>query len=270
MWICLLIFLILAPAILLYTTGYRINTALNLYKTGGLYISSPFTGSKIFLNNYEQKETNILQSGVFMENLKPAKYSVLVTKDGYWPWQKKLEVKEQFVTEAMAMLIPKNPEGKIILHENYSPLEFSKYDEILTSLKNLKKLTAISTTTIERFTNRDRERLWWNVKEEKLRIEWLADESSLPYFFCDDLSCKTELFILNPKTLIRNADFYPGRKDIIIASYDNAVYAIEIDSRGQRVIQPIYKGKEPIFTTYKNEKAIYVFDDNNLIEINLD
>lgn len=279
--VCILVFLLLMPLILLYTTGWRWDRKLGLYKTGGLYISSPLTDSKIFINSNLEKETNILQGGIFLQSLKPGKYSILVDKEGYWPWQKNLFVKEQLVTEARAMLIPKEPRGNVILRENYSPLEISKYDEILAGLKTLRQplklpKTKQATTTPEeiarytRFTSDQKEKLWWDPKTNKIWIEWLAGKESLPYFFCDDSSCNEKVLVHTSKFNIKNVDFYPKRKDVVLFAVQNGVYAIEIDGRDGRAIQPIYKGKEPIFTIYKNDKSVYILDEDNLIEIKLE
>jgi hypothetical protein len=263
--LCVLIFLLSTPPLLLYTLGYRWNPILGAYKTGGLYISSPVTGSKIFINNKEKKQTNIFQGSLFLQSLRPGKYSALVAKDGYWPWQKTLLIKEQFVTEARAMLVPKEPKGKIILWDNFSPLEFSKYDEILS---NLKKIQLSSTTP--RFTSNQKEKLWWNPKDNKVWVEWLGDRELLPYFFCDDKFCSDEILIFNSRSPVRNVNFYPKRKDAVIIAVQNGIYALEIDGRGGRNIQPIYKGKEPTFTTYKNESSIYILEEDKLIEIKME
>lgn len=280
--VCILAFLLLIPLILLYTTGFRWDLELGLYKTGGLYISSPLTDSKIFINSNLEKETNILQSGVFLQSLKPKEYSILVAKEGYWPWQKNLIVKEQLVTEARAMLISKEPKGTIVLRENYSPLEISKYDEILANMKVLRQplkpvKTKQATTTPEeisrytRFTPNQKEKLWWDPKTNKIWAEWLAGKESLPYFFCDNSVCNEKILIHASKFSIRNIDFYPKRKDVVLFAAQNGVYALEIDGRGGgRTIQPIYKGKEPIFTTYKNDNSIYILEEDKLIEIKLE
>lgn len=260
---CVLLFLISLPPILFYTLGYRLSADLRFYKTGGLYVSSPLTGSKIFVNNKEKKETNIFQGGLFLQSLKPGQYSVLVAKDGYWPWQKNLTIKEQFVTEARAFLLPKDTKGKVILRENYSPLEISKYDEILVNLK-------ATTTEYTRFTPNQKEKLWWDPQKNEIWVRWLGEKQSLPYFFCDDLVCQEEKLILRSVFLIRNVDFYPKRRDVILVAVQNSIYALEIDGRGGRMLQPIYKGKDPVFITYKNENLIYILDEDNLIEVKLD
>lgn len=275
MAVCVGMFALAVPITLLYTAGYRIGPDLHLYKTGGLYISSPLSGSKIFINNKEEKETNILQNGLFAQSLRPGKYSIIVAKDGYWPWAKTLQVKAELVTESKAMLIPKNPEGKIVLKENYTPVEITKYDEILQELKKLNtplKTTGKNAATTEqiktrytRVTSNEKQELFLNDKENKIEISWKGNKESLPYYFCDDSGCHEKITIFQSKYKIRNADFHPIRKDIIIIAIQEGIFALEIDGRGGRLIQPIYKGKAPIFTVIKGENSVYVLEENNVL-----
>ena len=260
--LCTLFFLAALPVILLYSLGYHLNSKLQLVKTGGIYISSPVSGSQIFVDNKLEKETNILQDGLFLENLKPGTYSILVGKQGYWPWAKELKVKEQFVTEARALILPKNPEGKVLLKENFSPLESSKYEKILGLLKNMQ--TGTTTEILERFSNHEREKLWWNPKKNTVWVEWLRGKNSRPYYMNEN-----KILVLNSQFSIRNAEFYPGRNDVIIVAVQNGIFAVEIDERGGKNMQPIYKGKKPFFTTYKKESAVYILEEGALIKIKL-
>ena len=75
--------------------------------------------------------------------------------------------------------------------------------------------------------------------------------------------------MLNSKTLIRNAAFYPNRNDVVIVAVQNGIFALEIDGRGGRSLQPLYKGKNPTFTTYEKESAVYILDEDTLIKIRL-
>ncbi|MBU4087070.1 MAG: hypothetical protein KKB21_05845, partial [Nanoarchaeota archaeon] len=78
MVISILAFLILAPILLFYTLGYRIDSSFKIGRTGGLYVSSPLSGSEIFVKNKPERKTNILQSGLFLQNLIGGVYPVLV------------------------------------------------------------------------------------------------------------------------------------------------------------------------------------------------
>ena len=108
-------FLAGAIAVNFYVLGYRIDSDLKITKTGGIYIYSPEAKSDIYLNNRLKEQTGIILGGVFIQNLKPQKYSVLVAKNGYWPWQKNITIKEEVVAELRAMVISQNTKGEIIL-----------------------------------------------------------------------------------------------------------------------------------------------------------
>ena len=264
MIICVLVFLAVAPAVLLYSNGYRLGSNWTLSKTGGLYAASPVSGAQIFVNDKLEKETNIIQSGLFLSGLRPGIYSVLIAKEGYWPWSKKMEVKNQMVTEARALLLPKEVGGEIVKRENFSPLQQTEYDDIYAAIKETKKLVSTATTTIERLASQDRQKLWWNPKKDEIWVDWSGEANSLPYYLAEN-----ENLVFKSPARVKNADFYPGRKDIIIISYQNGIYAVEIDKRGGQAKQPIYKGKDPMFITYKNSSSIYILDEDALIRIKL-
>ena len=283
---CALAFFVSVPFLLCYTNGYRWSYELGIYKTGGLYITSPLNGTRISINNVQKKETGIFQSGLFLQNLKPNTYAVLASKEGYWPWSKKLKVREQLVTEARAMLMPQNPKGEIIAQEKDGSIKNPIYQKILIDLQNtakgnftvdieeVTKGTKTSTSTEKttktteikenphlRFSFDLKEKLWWDKTENKLWAEWIKNNEDLPYFFCkDDGTCEEKVLILDSIFSVRSIDFYPKRREVVVVSINNGVYAIEIDGRGGRIIQPIYKGKNPVSLVYEKESAIFILE----------
>lgn len=120
LWAALLLFFLAAPPVLLYANGWRITSDFSLKRVGGIFISAGTTGAEIYIDGDFQKKTNILQQGLFMQGLTPDKISIIVAKEGYWPWAKDLEVKESFVTEARAFLVPQDITGNTILEGKYS------------------------------------------------------------------------------------------------------------------------------------------------------
>jgi hypothetical protein len=113
------LFALIAVPVLLYAQGYRFSSGFTLTKTGGLYVSAGAAEARIYLNNRLRKETGLLQRGLFVQNLAPATYSVLVSKEEFWPWQKTLQVQEQYVAEAKAFLVPREPQGVVLVNGNY-------------------------------------------------------------------------------------------------------------------------------------------------------
>ena len=108
------IFVAAVVPLLMYTAGYRLTSELKITKTGGLFITAPQVNSDIFVDNIFKKKTNFLQNNLFIQNLTPRSYSVLVAKEGYWPWFKKIEVEPKMVAEARAFMVPQDPKWDII------------------------------------------------------------------------------------------------------------------------------------------------------------
>ncbi len=81
-------FLIITPIIIIYTSGYRYNFKRGtLEKTGIIYLESTPRSAKIYLNGVYRDNTPAR-----FTNLLPDKYSVEISKDGYYPWHKTIEV----------------------------------------------------------------------------------------------------------------------------------------------------------------------------------
>lgn len=354
--ICFLIFIAASIIINFYVNGYRLDSKFNLIKTGGIYVYSPETNSDIYINNQFKKQSGILQNGVFIKNLKPGNYTVLVAKDGYWPWQKKIEVRAETVSEIRAMLISKNPQGKIILKGPFLKMYYDSEYKILilvekknnTSLKKINfylpeknlfltpalnqtnnltfkqingakrkgddiiiltnkgELTAKINTDnqtysltilknkndkekkeenfsafaskeknvfnpyLAKLSSRKNELIMLNRESNIIWFDMARDTTTLPYFLFGVKNLIFPVKIFDSRFEIKNIDFFPGRRDVIIVAIKDAVYAMELDGRNGRMIQPIYKGKDPTFAIFYRDKKIYVLDDGNLSYIELD
>jgi hypothetical protein len=108
--ICLLAFLLISPAAILYSQGYRIyfnppDGGIRISQTGGLFLKVLPKQAEVFLNGKLSEKTDFFFGSVFIENLLPQKYKVEIKKEGYHPWEKTLEVKEKEVTEAKSVVL---------------------------------------------------------------------------------------------------------------------------------------------------------------------
>lgn len=275
--ICVIVFLIAAPVAAMYSAGYRFSPISGFYKTGGIYVSSPLSGSRIFINNKEEAKTGLLEEGALLQNLKPGKYTVLAAKEGYWPWQKRLFVREQAVTEAKALLVTKEPAGKLLFSAEDMAQgkiwQSKEYSQIYKDLLVLEKLSIEKATTTEKTTSNGKQTLTIDQSRATLSVNWNDGSQNAPYFFCSDeetKECPEETTVLESKFPIKGADFYPGRDDAMIISVESGVYAIEIDGRGGRMLQPVYKGKNPISIMYPGDTLIYILDENSLFQLSLE
>jgi hypothetical protein len=84
----IIFFLITAPAVVLYTAGYRLNFDTGqLVRTGLFYVTSIPKNASISIND----ETTESTPG-FVQNLIPRDYQVKLAKDGYHDWNKTLPI----------------------------------------------------------------------------------------------------------------------------------------------------------------------------------
>lgn len=131
LWLSILLFLLAAPPIVLYSTGWRLTSDFKIKRVGGLFIAVPEAGAVFYLDGRPIKNTNFLQSGVFIQELTPGAHSIMVSKDGFWPWTKKLEVAESAVAEAKAFMLPQNINGKILLNGPFETIYASDKNNLL-------------------------------------------------------------------------------------------------------------------------------------------
>ena len=338
-WSSVVIFIAMIPVAILYALGYRLDDAWSLKKTGAVYVSAEIPGSEIYVDGEFERRTNLLQSGVFVDNLSPGAYEILVLNQNYFPWKKKLEVRSQLVTEAQSFLVPVQTNAKILLRGKFSNLRASPSDPliILTEEKsglptgqagekilrwylplsqeflsdtgsllqyeksfevvrwlpegvilkldgqiyqarfNLSRNTATIVPpggvlgskspeeiaeNLQRKDSRGELLIQYSPENKTLGAKWIS-ESEPPRYF----SGREETLLANH--LIKNFEIYTGRRDIVIAAFDNGIWAIEIDGRGGRIIQPIYKGGEPDFAIVSGRKELYILDGGILFAASL-
>ena len=331
-WFSVVLFFLLMPVAVLYALGYRLDSNFSLKKTGGLYVASDVSGSEIFINSQFQKKTNLLQGGVFVQNLKPGRYQILVANESYLPWQKELEVKSQLVSEARALLVPREPNAEVLLRGRFLQMEFSPLDRVLLLAEDkdaakqlvwylpedrefllsdpalgvlkfkksfelvrwlprgavlkldgkpvklafdmnerlvksaglgeekLERSREESDKFLKRSDTRASSEVFYDSEKKILAARWLRAEIP-PYYFS-----KNEEVLLENKEM-RGFEYYPRRRDAVIAAFDNGLWAVEFDGRGGRIIQPLYKGKKPVFATFPGEGELYVLDDGILIRL---
>ncbi|MFA6254762.1 MAG: PEGA domain-containing protein [Patescibacteria group bacterium] len=168
-------FIIIVPVITLYAAGYSYNFKKNkIEKTGILYIESKPKDAQIYINGKYQANTPKRFSRLLPDN-----YQVDVEKTGYYPWQKKLEVKSNSTTFSKNIVLFKKNlpiniiEGQInILSVSpnqekmvYSLLEQNTEELRLRNLKNQLDLS------IEKLNSRNYDQLE--------PIEWSPDQSKV-------------------------------------------------------------------------------------------
>lgn len=118
---CAVLFLTAAPAVILYTAGFRYSAeAKKIIQTGIIYLTvKPSEGIKIFADGKEVRE-NLITRGVIdkeyiLNNLIPKSYNVKITRDGFWNWEKNLTVSKGLMTYASPLLLPREPKNELLV-----------------------------------------------------------------------------------------------------------------------------------------------------------
>jgi hypothetical protein len=111
---CLLAFLVASPLAILYSQGYRINFNPEpggkvIVKTGGFFVKAQPRQAEIYVDGQLEEKTDFFFGSAFVKNLLPKKHKFEIKKDGYFTWEKTIEIKEKQVAEAkLITLFPRN------------------------------------------------------------------------------------------------------------------------------------------------------------------
>ena len=114
--ICLFLFFLVGTISIAYSQGYRIDfKTKKIVQTGGLFLKVTPISADVFIDGKFKKRTDFLFGTTFIKNLLPGRHKIRVEKEGFYLWEKGLEVKEKEVTEAKnIVLIPRNLNLKVL------------------------------------------------------------------------------------------------------------------------------------------------------------
>ncbi len=110
-WVFAIVFVVLAPSLLFYTAGYRLNPNKRVIERNGTLILDTTPGNaRIFLNGQEHPD----KTAATLQNVTPGTYQVRFERQGYYPWEKRLEVKAEQVTFANKIYLWRQLEPKLL------------------------------------------------------------------------------------------------------------------------------------------------------------
>ena len=90
-----LVFVIIAPIIILHTSGYRFDwLQKRLFKTSLISVNTEPRGATVVLNGVIQSK----KTPVFLSDLLPGTYSIQLTMNGFLPWQESVTVQSRRAT----------------------------------------------------------------------------------------------------------------------------------------------------------------------------
>jgi len=107
LWVLFAIFILGTPLLIGYSKGYRLNDALGLIQTGGVYLHSDISNTLVFLDDEFVENNGAFLRNTLIQDLLPNRYyNLRAQRDGYQSWVKVLYVEPNLVTEARVMMLP--------------------------------------------------------------------------------------------------------------------------------------------------------------------
>ncbi len=279
-----LFFVASVPALIFYANGYEFSD-LGLIKTGGIYITTPSSGTHVYINNKFYDESSMFQKTFFIKNLRPNTYTISTKQEGHQSWTKMIAVTEKQVSTAYPFMLPLKPIHTLITpfvdisgtptttrsslyktneEYTYALSIFAEQIATSTTIKILRQTNA-STTSIQIngkfFSTQNKVSIW--IADDKVHAYWNGQLDSAPSYFCTKTICVREFIIATELKQITALGFLPGRDDVILLSTKQKIYAIELDRRMPQNSQLIYSGTIVDFRI--NERGnIYVRDSKKI------
>ena len=106
-WVFAVLFAAASIIIILLAEGWRFDfDSFKLVKTGGIFIKTTVSGAKIYINDkYDGATAGLLNYTKLIDDLNPKNYNLFIHKEGYYPWNKTVEVKNGLVSEMVSIIL---------------------------------------------------------------------------------------------------------------------------------------------------------------------
>jgi hypothetical protein len=252
---CVLTFLLATPGVVLYSQGYRFDfEEKELTTKGGLYCRILPKKADLYINEQFIESTSIFANSVFLNDLAPGEYQIEIKKEGYYSWEKTLEVKEKQVAQAKnIILFPKEIEiEEILLEESDDILEKMGIEEE----KEIPEI--LEETDFNDFL----------FSPDKKKIAYYADQEIRIIFLEEyyNLSKKA-----GEETVIEFSDeisdIYWLNSYYIVLVIGNELIVTEIDDRDEPNIVKLAEFKKPSIYWERDKKVLYLLSENILYGI---
>ncbi|MBI3443000.1 MAG: PEGA domain-containing protein [Candidatus Sungbacteria bacterium] len=105
-FLLLVVFVILAPLMVIYSLGLTIDFNKKTFvETGSIFIKSKTPQTSVFLNGALVKQTSFFSGSALLTGVAPGTYVLRIEKDGYQPWSRIIAVLPALVTELRNTLL---------------------------------------------------------------------------------------------------------------------------------------------------------------------
>lgn len=106
------IFVLALPALIFYTTGYRLNfenEETSIVTTGGMYITTDNLEVDVYLDETKVERPRLFRSAYYIQNIAAGEHKIVVQRPDLHTWVKELPIDSHIVIEVSAFNMPVLP-----------------------------------------------------------------------------------------------------------------------------------------------------------------
>ncbi len=106
------IFVLALPALIFYTTGYRLNfenEETSIVTTGGMYITTDNLEVDVYLDDTKVERPRLFRSAYYIQNIAAGEHKIVVQRPDLHTWVKELPIDSHIVIEVSAFNMPVLP-----------------------------------------------------------------------------------------------------------------------------------------------------------------
>jgi len=250
----ILAFLIISPAIVLYTTGYRYDFKNGVAKKiGAISIDILPKNSMVYLND---KKID-LRVPIRLKNVEPGKYKIKITADGFYDWEKEVNVENQQTVYIKEIKLIKKSDPEKISDQVGKNIWLSPKNDYLLFTK-----VTTNTALYLRNLKDDSEKMLIKIDPEKTySVDWSKNNK----FFIVKNNDFSEFYLINTDGSIINITkekpgvnktIWDNNSTLLISDKQN-IYSFNPDTKQSTVV-----GKNNFIDWYINNGQIYALVKN--------
>jgi hypothetical protein len=176
LWTFIVAFAVVAPAVVFYTSGYRWNAKKGVVERNAtLIVDSVPSGASVVLNGIVTHET----TPITLQDVTPGTYRIRIEKDGYFPWEKTLEVRPERVTFITNLWLWPRREPDQLTEETTIAMALSWNERVLAALETTSSGSVLLFRDATTLKNIAKARIPGRVVWRNPRLRWNRASSTV-------------------------------------------------------------------------------------------
>ncbi|MFA5169791.1 MAG: PEGA domain-containing protein [Candidatus Paceibacterota bacterium] len=263
-----IVFFFVGPSIIMYSQGYRFDFHKMKYlETGGIYVKTYPGDADVSIDDDYKNRTSGFSRDLLIQNLLPENHTVKIEKEGYYSWQKTLEVKEKTVSEAkyVIMFSKENPFASIDNDiKNFYPLPDGNKFILLTLSNELFSYDAEKKELKKLFNNKQTP---YNISDIVFspsgKKAYIKTESGLHYLL--NLETPALSLIKNFSSKTKNIFFDPNDEGSFFYQSNNYIFKVNVEKKTDAKL--FKKEKVDAFTLVND--YLYSLENGEVVRTNI-